>query len=109
VIEDRSGRPLEPNDRVDADALTLSQLIAVRLPEELNLHPAGIVWDVPTGVFITTAEGQTIVFGQKNDFDRKLAILGLLLEDGTSFSYLDLRSATPFYRSDGSGKPEEER
>jgi cell division protein FtsQ len=109
VIEDRSGRPLEPNDRVDADALTLSQLIAVRLPEELDLRPAGIVWDVPTGVFITTADGRTIVFGQGDNFDRKLAILGLLLEDGTSFSYLDLRPATPFYRTDGSAEPEEER
>jgi cell division protein FtsQ len=108
VIEDRSGRPLEPNDQVDAGALKLSQLIAVRLPEELDISPTGIVWDVPTGVFITTADGRTIVFGEADEFDRKLALLGMLLRDNTSFSYLDLRPATPFYRSDGSAKPEQE-
>lgn len=107
VIEDRSGRQLKPNDSVDADALKLSQLIAVRLPAEAGITPAGIVWDISTGVFITTADGRTIVFGRAEQFDRKLAILDLLLKDGTGFSYLDLRPATPYYRSDGRAAQQE--
>jgi cell division protein FtsQ len=103
VIEDRSARPLQPNDHVDPDALKLGQLIAMRLPAELGLTPAGIGWDTASGVFVTTAEGRTIVFGAIDQFDRKLAILAMLLNDGTAFTYLDLRPTTPFYRNDAPG------
>lgn len=100
VIEDRSGRAIGPNDRVDPDALKLGQLIAVRLPAELGLTPAGISWDTASGMFITTSDRRTIVFGEIDQLDRKLSILDTLLKDGTAFTYLDLRPATPFYRAD---------
>lgn len=109
VIEDRSGRAIQPNDRVAPDALRLSQLIAVRLPAEVGMTPTGIIWDLGTGVYVTTTDGRTVVFGEADQFDRKLAILGTLLKDGTGFTYLDLRPATPFYRNDSPGgqpKPE---
>src|SRR5207249_3625868 len=61
VIEDRSKRPLQPNDRVDPDALELGRLLTLRLPAELGLKPAGIGWDIGSGVFVTTSDGRTIV------------------------------------------------
>lgn len=103
VIDDRSLRQLAPNDRVDADALKLSQLIAVRLPAEVGVIPSAIGWELGTGVFITTGDQRTIVFGEIDQFDQKLAILDLLLQDGTAFTYLDLRPSTPYYRSDAVG------
>jgi cell division protein FtsQ len=105
VIEDRSTRLLQPNDHVDPDALRLGRLLAVRLPAELNLRPARIGWDIGAGIFVTTAERRTIIFGRSENLDTKLAILGKLLKDATPFTLLDLRPSTPFYRNDVSGAP----
>jgi cell division protein FtsQ len=101
VIEDRSARALQPNDRVNADALQLSQLIAVRLPVEAGMTPAEIGWDERMGVFITTGDKRTIVFGDTEHLDQKIVILETLLVEGVVFTYLDLRPTTPFYRNDG--------
>lgn len=106
VIADQSGRPLEPNDMVDAGALRLGQLIALRLPEELGISPAGIAWDAQSGVFITTGDGRTIIFGGDDGVDRKISILGMLLKDGTAFTYLDLRPSTPYYRAEAPAAPQ---
>ncbi len=105
VIEDRSKRALQPNDRVDPDALKLARLLSLRLPAELGLTPAQIGWDIGTGVFVTTADGRTVVFGQTDNLDGKLAILGMLLKDQTPFTYLDLRPNTPFYRNEPTSTP----
>jgi cell division protein FtsQ len=105
VIEDRSKRPLQPNDRVDPDALKLAQMLALRLPTELGLTPTTIGWDIGTGVFATTADARTIIFGQTDNLDSKFAILGMLLKDQTPFTYLDLRPNTPFYRNDPTNTP----
>jgi cell division protein FtsQ len=105
VIEDRSKRPLQPNDRVDPDALKLGQMLSLRLPAELGLTPATIGWDIGTGIFATTADGRMIIFGQTDNLDSKFAILGMLLKDQTPFTYLDLRPNTPFYRNDATTTP----
>lgn len=105
VIEDRSKRPLQPNDRVDPDALKLGRLLALRLPAELGLTPATIGWDIGTGVFVATADGRTIIFGQTDNIDSKLVVLSALLKDQTQFTYLDLRPNTPFYRNDATPTP----
>lgn len=100
VIEDSSGRPLQPNDTVDADALLLGRLLSLRLPAEYGLTPAHIGWNQDRRMFITTADSRTIIFGTSERLDEKLAVLGTLLGDGTAFTTLDLRPATPFYRND---------
>ena len=91
---------MQPNDQVDPDALELSRRLALRLPEDLKLTPALVGWDIALGVYVKTSAGQSIVFGQTKDFERKIALLGYLLSDNTAFTYLDLRPANPFYRDE---------
>ncbi len=100
VIEDRSNRPLQPNDMVDTDALKLGQVLSLRLPAELGLRPAHISWNLDTKIFITTADNRTIIFGRSDNLDDKLSVLGTLLKDRTAFTLLDLRPVMPFYRND---------
>lgn len=99
VIVDNSNLQLQPGDRLDPDALNLSRTLAVRLPGELGFTPAQIGWDIGLGVYARSGAGQTIVFGQSEALDRKLAVLNYLLQDGTAFTYLDLRSSTPYYQN----------
>lgn len=99
VIVDRSTGNLAPGDRVDPDALQLARSLQARLPAELNFTPAMIGWDFVLGVYVLAPGGQTIIFGQAADLDRKLLILDQLLQDGTEFTYLDLRPANPFYQN----------
>ncbi|MFN8502931.1 cell division protein FtsQ/DivIB [Kouleothrix sp.] len=100
VIEDASNRAIQPNDHVDTDALALGRVLSLRLPAELGLRPAHISWDLGRGMYISTADNRTIIFGTSNNLDEKLAVLGTLLNDGTAFTMLDLRPSTPFYRND---------
>lgn len=99
VITDNSRLQLEPNEQIDLDAVKLAQDLALRLPIELAFTPAQVGWDYGLGVYVRSSAAQTIVFGQSEELERKLAVLGVLLADGTSFTYLDLRPANPFYQS----------
>lgn len=105
VIIDTTPHTLQPNDRVDPDALKLARALALRLPNELNFAPASIGWDFGLGIFVTSGSGQTIVFGQSDNLDHKLAVLRYLLEDNTAFTYLDLRPSSPFYQNTAAGSP----
>jgi cell division protein FtsQ len=92
---------LQPMDHVDPDALELARALALRLPVEIGFTPQIIGWDIALGVYVRTESGQTIVFGRTENLDRKLAIFRHLLNDGTAFTYLDLRPSNPFYRLEG--------
>ncbi len=98
VIVDTTSQQLQIKDYVDSDALELARALTLRLPTELNFTPALIGWDIGVGVYVKSSAGQTIVFGQTDNLDRKLAFLKHLLEDGTVFTYLDLRPSNPYYR-----------
>lgn len=98
VIVDSRTIPLQPKDYVDPDALELGRLLALRLPREVGLTPALIGWDSGVGVYIQTSADQTVVFGRTDNLDRKLLILYHLLQEETTFTYLDLRPSNPFYR-----------
>jgi cell division protein FtsQ len=97
-----SGTTLTPGDMVDLDALQLARTLAFRLPSEVRLSPQTIGWDYGLGVYVKTATNQTIVFGRSEDIDRKLLILDHLLnKEPTSFTYMDLRAANPYYQNVG--------
>ncbi len=92
---------LAPSDHVDPDALELARALALRLPVELDFTPARIGWDIGLGVYVDSDSGQRIVFGTTENLDRKLTVFHYLLTDGTAFTYLDLRTSSPYYRVDG--------
>ena len=100
VISDQSNQPLEPNDRVDADALTLGRALSLRLPGELGIQPASINWNITEGISVATNDGRTIVFGRSDRIEDKLMVLNALLRDGTTFTFLDLRPTQPYYRDE---------
>jgi cell division protein FtsQ len=99
VIVDNSHPELKPNDQIDIDALTLARTLALRLPNDLGFTPTQIGWDIGLGVYVRSAANQTIVFGQSEHLERKLAALDFLLKDKTAFTYLDLRPSNPFYQN----------
>lgn len=99
VIVDTTRHSIQLGTRVDTDALKLARLLALRLPTELRFTPASIGWDFGLGVFVTSDSGQTIVFGQSDNLDYKLAIFQYLLNDNTDFTFLDLRPSNPYYQN----------
>jgi cell division protein FtsQ len=99
VIMDTSRHVLQPNDQIDPDALRLAQTLNARLSTELNMTSPVIGWDYALGVYVKTGAGQTIVFGQSENLERKLAVLQYLLNDQTVFTYLDLRPSNPYYQN----------
>lgn len=99
VIVDSSKHQLAPNDQVDPDALTLAHTLVLRLHTDLNFTPTLIGWDFGLGIYVISPAGQTIVFGQSSELERKLALLDYLFKQKTAFTYLDLRPATPFYQN----------
>jgi cell division protein FtsQ len=99
VIEDRTHQVLQPHDRLDQDALHLAHMLDSRLPDEANLHPAVIGWDYGLGVYVQTEDQQTIIFGQYEEIDRKIALLTHMLQTDVAFTYLDLRPSNPFYQN----------
>lgn len=106
VIDDRSGRTVEPNDRIDPDVLSLVRALALRLPNEAGVTPASVSWDVEHGVTLSTVSGRTIIFGREDRLEEKIQILRFLtLQEPTEYTWLDLRPATPYYRNDAPPQP----
>lgn len=101
LVENSGARELHPGDVIDPDSLKLARQLVLRLPGELGLTPAQLGWDIALGVFVRSPAGQTIVFGRSDHLERKLAVLHYLQNDGTPYTYLDLRPETPFYRNEG--------
>ena len=99
VIVDSSNLPVEARQRLDVDALALARELALRLPAEFGMFPSEIGWDVGLGVFVRMGGDRMIVFGQQRDLERKLAVLKFLQNDGTGYTFLDLRPANPYYQN----------
>ncbi|HEU5086270.1 MAG TPA: FtsQ-type POTRA domain-containing protein, partial [Roseiflexaceae bacterium] len=79
VIEDRSSRVLQPNDRIDPDALALARELTLRLPAETHVQVARIAWAPDTGIVVNTPDNRTIIFGRSERIDQKLLIVEQLL------------------------------
>jgi len=100
VLEDTAADyQLAPRQQIDPDALKVGRALKLRLPTELGLNPSKIGWDIGLGVYLLTNEKQTIVFGQSENLDHKIAVLSYLRRAKTPFTYLDLRPSVPYYRN----------
>lgn len=98
IVDTTPNRPLKIGDRVDADALELARRVTLRAPAELPMPLTRIEWDAGLGVSLIIGENRQAVFGRSDELDRKLATVSFLLRENTPFTYLDVRSTTPFYR-----------
>ena len=65
---------LEPGQVVDQDAVALARSLTERVPAELALNVATFEWSGSKGLTITTDSGYTVVLGDSQDMDYKLAV-----------------------------------
>jgi cell division protein FtsQ len=102
VVYDTRNLPLTPGVFVDPDALQLAQILHLRVPAEIGFTPSRYEWDPYYGLSMYR-DGRQIALGRLNDpalpLDVKLATLKPLVEDGTDYTLLDLRSLKPYYRA----------
>jgi cell division septal protein FtsQ len=86
---------LVPGDRVDADAVELTRLLAQRVPEILALTPVGFEYSSEKGLALTADAGYRVVIGDSQNIDYKLAVWKKIEEklgrEGMSGHVLDLR------------------
>ena len=98
IVDTTPDRTLAVGDHVDPDALELARRISLRAPTELPVAVGRIEWDQGLGVSIILVDNRQAVIGRSENLDQKLAILRHVLQQGTVFSYLDLRSSTPYFK-----------
>lgn len=96
IVDTTPDRVLEPGGYVDADALEVARRVALRAAE-LPAPLEQIRWQQNIGVSLQVG-GRTVVVGNSDRLDEKLAILGKLLREQTAFTVLDLRPSTPYLR-----------
>jgi cell division protein FtsQ len=88
-------QPLQPGDRVDTNALTLTHTLVEQVPAQLGVNITQVDWSGNKGVTVTTDAGYTVVFGDNTDMQYKLAVWqGIENEfgrDSMSGHVLDLR------------------
>ena len=65
---------LEPGQIVDQDAVTLARSLAERVPAEFALNVAMFEWSDDRGLTITTDSGYSVVLGDSQDMEYKLAV-----------------------------------
>lgn len=87
--------PLAPGDRVDGDAVFLTQVLVQRVPEAVSVNVTAIEFSAELGLTIETTAGYDVVIGDSQNFDHKLAVWealeGQLGPEGMSGHLLDLR------------------
>lgn len=101
VIYDTRTVPITTGAYIDVDALDLAQTLNLRLPREMGLAPTRYEWDPYYGLSVYDGARQ-IAFGRMADpavsLEVKLSTLKTLLDEGTTWTFLDLRPAKPYYR-----------
>jgi cell division protein FtsQ len=64
---------LEPGQKVDQDAVALARTLTELVPAELDLNVATFEWSGERGLTITTDSGYSVVLGDSQDMEYKLA------------------------------------
>jgi cell division protein FtsQ len=100
VINDDSGQPLSEGDMLDVAILNMAKTVYLRLPVEANLQIERVGWDPRRGLTINTTANQLILFGGAERIDSKIQILHELQLRGAEYVFADVRSQTPYYRTD---------
>jgi cell division protein FtsQ len=74
AIATNSNAVLKPGDRVDADAVRLTQALAARVPQEIALNLVAIEWSQDRGLTVATDAGYRVVIGDSENMDYKLLV-----------------------------------
>lgn len=74
VIAVTSNAVLKPGDRVDVDAVRLTQALAARVPQEIALNVSGVEWSQERGLTLATDAGYRVVIGDSENIDYKLSV-----------------------------------
>lgn len=75
VIEDTGSTvSLSPGDRVDGDAVFLTQVLRDRIPETVSATVGAIEWSPELGISLETSAGYRVVIGDSQNFDYKLSL-----------------------------------
>lgn len=86
---------LSPGDRVDGDAVFLTQALLQEVPNTVSASVTAIEFSAELGLSIETNAGYHVIIGDSQNFDYKLAVWkaleGQLGPDGMSGQVLDLR------------------
>lgn len=96
IVDTTPDRVLQPGEYVDQDALEVARRVALRaaeFPQPLEQ----IAWQQNVGVVLTVG-GKTVLIGNSERLDEKLAIFSKVVREQTPFSLLDLRPTAPYLR-----------
>lgn len=96
VIDTTPDRVLEPGSYVDPDGLEVARRVALRAAE-LPAPLEQIRWEQNIGVVLQVG-GRTVLVGNSERLDEKLAILANVLREQTPFTMLDVRPSVPYLR-----------
>ena len=76
ILAASSVDPLTPGQRVDRDAVILSQTLLGAVPAQLAQHISAIEWSNANGLTVTTDAGYRVVIGDSENVEYKLAVWG---------------------------------
>jgi cell division protein FtsQ len=98
VITALAEPPLNPGDRVDGDAIGLTTALVQQIPARLGMNVAQVDWSTAKGLTVTTDAGHTVVIGDSENIEYKLAVWQQidvdLGRDSIAGHVLDLRFGT---------------
>jgi cell division protein FtsQ len=74
VIHALAAPPLGAGDHVDQDAVGLTMALVQQIPGRMGLNVAAVDWSAAKGLTITTDAGYTVVVGDSENIEYKLAV-----------------------------------
>lgn len=100
---DRSGKPFAPGGKIDPAIVSMARQLLERLPRELGDTKFSLVNTSAYGMVVDSAEGWQARFGDPQDLETKIQMLGAILriaqQRQQSLALVDLRFGFyPYYR-----------
>lgn len=80
IVVDADHRPVKPGQKVDPGSLREASYLMSVLPGLANLSPHYVFYSRELGVFVPTADGTRIAFGDDQNLDLKMQALGPTLQ-----------------------------
>ncbi len=100
---DHSGKPFAPGEKIDPAIVSLARQLLERLPRELGISKFSLLNTGAYGMVVNSAEGWQARFGDPQDLETKIQMLGAILriaqQHQQPLALVDLRFGFyPYYR-----------